>query len=126
MAALFSVFSVFSGRNLGVGFSSSRLPAFPVQKLWQGATLLSLLSPVSSVESWVLAFRASKSQSLVQLGRRFALQSLGQLDAALRAGNSGDILKLVSHLTLHQQKLPSLPHKERLFELSRPNQSGTL
>ena len=29
--------------------------------------------------------------------RRFALQSLGQLDAALRAGNSGDLLKLVSH-----------------------------
>ena len=29
--------------------------------------------------------------------RRFALQSLGQLDTALRAGNSGDLLKLVSH-----------------------------
>ena len=29
--------------------------------------------------------------------RRFALQSLGQLDAGLRAGNSGDLLKLVSH-----------------------------
>ena len=29
--------------------------------------------------------------------RRFALQSLGELDAGLRAGNSGDLLKLVSH-----------------------------
>ena len=29
--------------------------------------------------------------------RRFALQSLGHLDAALRAGNSGDLLKLVLH-----------------------------
>ena len=29
--------------------------------------------------------------------RRFALQSLRQLDAALRAGNSCDLVKLVSH-----------------------------
>ena len=29
--------------------------------------------------------------------RRFALHSLGQLDAALCAGNSGDLVKLVSH-----------------------------
>ena len=29
--------------------------------------------------------------------RRFALQSLRQLDAALRAGNSGGLLKLVLH-----------------------------
>ena len=29
--------------------------------------------------------------------RRFALQGLGQLDAAIGAGNSGDLLKLVSH-----------------------------
>jgi len=29
--------------------------------------------------------------------RRFALQRLGQLDAALRARNYGDLLKLLSH-----------------------------
>ena len=59
------------------GTLSSRLPVFPVQKLWQGATLLTLLSPVRDAKCH--SRRAKGAWPSIRGGRYYKHGAPGEL-----------------------------------------------